>query len=189
MKFNPVLLETNPSLLWKFLTGFLINDSQEGGCGFSWCLQTLAFSAVFAKLKIFTWVWGALGTPIAVSRWHVIWLQLFKVPPPQKNTAFGISRNFQHKNLQWEDFPKENSFRNFAPKKDFPVRTEEPMIMILCCLKNSSSESVIWERHLVKLQLWCGVCLFHPFQKTSEKIKMQSPAHHPESPMGRRFFF
>jgi len=42
MKFNPVLLETNPSLLWK-AKGFLINDSQG-----------LAFSAVFAKLKIFT---------------------------------------------------------------------------------------------------------------------------------------
>lgn len=72
----------------------------------------------------------------------------FQVPANLKKHSFRHSRNFQHKNLQCKDFTKENSFRNFAPKKDFPLRTEEPMIMILCCLKNSCSESVIWARHL-----------------------------------------
>ena len=121
--------------------------------------------------------------PTAVSRWHVTWSSVLSATP-KKTHSVRHSENFQHKSAV-RRFPKRELIQELCTKKDVPVRTEEPMIMILCCLKNRDLGKT--SSKIATLMRSAFVFLLRPFQKEQlVKVKMQSPAHHPGSPMGQQ---
>ena len=154
MKFNPVFAGNKSISALEIPNGFFISTTP----------RKIAFSAVFAKLKIFT------SVLFPVDMWYDY--SCFKVPPNLKqNTA-----DFRH----LQKFPTQKSAVRRVPKRE--------LIQELCTKKGGlpsknwrthDNDFVLFEKFLFRIR---------DLGKTSEKVKMQSPAHHPESPMGRRFF-